>query len=261
MSHNEPRWSLITVTHNSVPALERWWSKVRFVEEAEWVVVDNASSDRSREIAGELGARVIPLAVNRGFGAANNVGFHQSSGRYVIFVNPDVMPQMDDLDLLRSRLDAEPNSLVAPQLLNADGTLQPNGRGLPYLSHKVMNRLQPQRVADLYHRYAAPGEVAPCVWLIGAVVAGRREWLSKLGPWNEKFFLYYEDHDLGLRNGRAGGRSLVMGSAQWMHGWERATITLNWKAWRRELASMTKFYLRYPGLLVPPISARREGKR
>jgi GT2 family glycosyltransferase len=249
MARTEPRWSLITVTYNSARAIETFWSSVELGEDVEWVVVDNASTDHSRQVAAELGARVIALDVNRGFGAANNLGFRASSSPYVCFVNPDVTPQIADLARLDALLEGEERLLVAPQLLNEDGSRQPNGRGVPSLLHKVLHRVRPGLVEHTYRRSAAEGEVVEVDWVMGAVVAGRRDWLSRLGPWDERFFVYYEDSDLGLRNARGGGRTTVVGDVRWVHGWQRETATVNWRAWRREVPSMVKFYSRYPELL------------
>jgi GT2 family glycosyltransferase len=259
MARTEASWSLITVTYNSARAIEAFWSSVDLGDDVEWVVVDNASTDNSRQLATDLGARVIPLDANRGFGAANNIGFHASSAPYVCFVNPDVTPVVAELPRLEALLNDEERLLVAPQLLNEDGSRQPNGRGAPSLLHKVLHRVRPGLVEDTYRREAARGEVVEVDWVMGAALAGRRAWLGSLGPWDERFFVYYEDSDLGLRNARAGGRTLVVGDVRWAHGWQRETASANWRAWRREVPSMVKFYRRYPGLLTLSLSgASRE---
>lgn len=244
-----PTWSLVTVTFNSAKRLRGFWSDYRPSHDVEWIVADNGSDDDSVEVAHGLGAHVIKLERNIGFGGANNVAFRQCAGKYVAFVNPDVTPMISDLPILEGLLDQERNALVAPQLLNSDSTLQPNGRGLPYLAHKVRNRTSPAQGVGTYLHYAEPGELKRVAWLTGAVIAGTRERLSALGPWDERFFVYYEDSDLGLRNEAAGGKNLVVGDIRWLHGWARETASLSLRAWRREVPSMIKFYARYPHLL------------
>ena len=54
----------------------------------EIVVADNGSTDRSREIATDLGARVVPVAA-RGYGAALKGGIEAASGGYVMFADSD----------------------------------------------------------------------------------------------------------------------------------------------------------------------------
>lgn len=266
LAHNQPpqafKWTLITVTFNSAAQLREYWGDIKLPEGVEWVVVDNASSDDSVDVATTLGARVVPLPKNIGFGAANNIGFHSSGAPYVAFVNPDASPRLADLDALRAWLDKHPRDLVSPQLTNPDGSPQPNGRGLPYLAYKVLHRVLPRAVEATYRRYAGEGEVATVDWFIGAVVLGNREWLHHLGPWDERFFVYYEDSDLGLRNAAEGGRSVVIGDCRWVHGWARSTARLSVAAWKLEVPSMVRFYTRYPALLAPlsrPHSKRPAG--
>ena len=244
------RWTLVTTTFNSSLALEKFWSDIRIPDDIEWIVVDNASVDESRVVAKHFGARVIALPKNRGFGAANNIGFWASDSQYVAFVNPDVTVKLSDLELLETVLQHDTRALVAPQLRNSDGSLQPNGRGKPHLAFKVLHRLWPKLVDSKYRRYAGAGELIDVDWLIGAVIAGTRDHLAELGPWDDKFFVYYEDADLCLRNSALGGRNLLVGDANWTHGWARETQgAFKISAWKHELGSMFKFYKRYPNLL------------
>lgn len=262
MNHPSSVWTLITVTHNSAEPLKRYWSSVRLPEDVGWVVVDNGSTDDTVRIARELGAEVIEAGRNLGFGRANNLGMAHSHTPYVAFVNPDVTVDPATLPRLATAIDAE-RALVAPQLLHPDGTAQPNGRGWPILLHKVWNRLSPGRVNGTYRLFAAPGEQREAVWLTGAVVASTREVMQSLGPWDESFFLYYEDTDLCVRARDLGIRSLLIGDVRWTHGWDRATARFNrgaLRAWRREVASMLRFYRRYPRLVLSaPAEASRAG--
>ena len=74
-------WSLVTVTFKSRPDLERFWAG-GVASGIEWIVVDNASTDGSAELAESLGATVVRLSKNVGFGAANNVGIELASAQY-----------------------------------------------------------------------------------------------------------------------------------------------------------------------------------
>ncbi len=244
-------WTLITVTYNSAEALQRFCTQ-QIPDDVEWLVVDNASRDDSAATARGLGARVTVLSHNRGFSAANNIGLAAARGRYVAFVNPDVRVNYDDLQRLSRLLDAAPEPiLVTPQLLNPDGTPQPSGRGVPTLPRKVAHRLQRQH-RNGYRIIADPHSTRYVSWAMGAAVIGRRSALMDLGGWDDHFFVYYEDHDLGLRAWRAGVPMVLVGDVRWTHGWDRATARWSWAAWKLELVGMVKFYARYPTLLVTP---------
>lgn len=260
-TEEQPEWTLITVTYNSRADLEEFWTPDRLSTGAfHWIVIDNHSHDGSADYAKELGASVIELPENRGFGAANNVGFRESESRFIGFVNPDVDVNVDTLPRLAEVADT--GIIVAPQLLNIDGVAQPNGRGPARLSWKVGNRLNEKRYMDSYLKTARPDQVLEVDWLMGAVVMGRRDTWHKVttgpGPWDEAYFVYYEDSDLGERCKRAGVKCALDGRSRWTHGWARETTMPKLKPWLLEFRSMRVFYGRYPSLLVPRNPERME---
>lgn len=243
-------WTIITVTFNSRADLDRYASGRRF-ERARWVVVDNASTDGSADAARAAGADVLVLDRNRGFAAANNRGLAEATTPWVLFANPDVAVVEADLPALASTGTAT-GGLVAPQLLNDDGSVQRNGRGLPFLVDKFGHRGVRLPGADT-HRYLPETWRTPTyvAWVIGAAVGGPRALVDSLGGWDERFFLYYEDHDLGLRAWRLGAPVVVDPAVRWVHGWQRATMHASLTPWRREVASAVRFFRRYPELLLP----------
>lgn len=252
-------WSLITVTYNSAATLRRFWAS-GVPAGVEWIVVDNASSDDSVAAAKELGASVVELKDNLGFSAANNRGLSVAQGKYVAFVNPDVTPTWDSLTTLESTIE-DTGGLVAPQLLNADGSLQPNGRGAPLLAHKVLNRLTKGPRENGYQVLTQAGERRAAFWLIGAVIAGRTDTVRSLGGWNERFFLYYEDKEICIRAWQHGLKVVVDGRVRWTHGWARETSRFRLTPWLREFQSMATFYSLYPEFVLGGPAIRRKYPR
>ncbi|MGK5442028.1 glycosyltransferase family 2 protein [Micromonospora sp. URMC 105] len=251
-------WSVVTVTYNSADTLRRCWRGA--AEPYEWVVVDNCSADDSAAVAEQLGARVIRLPENVGFARANNVALREVTGKYILFANPDLEIRPDGLDVLQRYLDAH-GGLVAPQLLSSEGVPQANGRGFPYATAKLGNRkVWPlSRLHASYRVVAEPGEVRYVAWVMGAAVAGRTADVVKLGGWNERFFLYYEDHELGLRAWRDGLPVALLGDVRWIHHWGRATNSLRWsRAHSLELQSARTFFGMFPEFLIglPPVARR-----
>ena len=178
-----------------------------------------------------------------------------------MFVNPDVRVGCPaDLNRL-ARISRSNGSLIAPQLINPDGSEQPNARGLPFLVDKMANRgvrLPGSRLDD----YAATGLVRPtyAAWVIGAAVGGRGQAFREIGGWDEQYFVYYEDHDLGLRAWRAGMPLVVDPAVRWTHEWQRATKRLRFSPWKHEFASMRRFYAKYPELVSRSRLRRRGGE-
>jgi len=246
-----PKSALITVAHNSAADLERHWSGARELG-VEWIVVDNASTDDSASVAERLGATVIRLDRNSGFSAANNIAAEATDADCLIFVNPDVSCDAEGVRVLATEAKLQ-HALVAPQLLNGDGSTQENGRRMPYLYRKLLHFFGSRLSHAEYEVVADPGVIAQVSWVIGAAVAIPRSVFREIGGWDSTFFIYYEDSDICIRARRAGYRTLLHGDVRWTHGWARATRrSLSWRAWKFELASALKFYARYPRLLLHP---------
>ncbi|GHH76500.1 glycosyltransferase family 2 protein [Promicromonospora soli] len=240
--------SLITVSYNSARTLERFWAGQPFAP-YRWTVVDNNSSDDSKEVARRLGAQVVELDANLGFSAANNVGASATDSEVLIFCNPDVTVTPAGIATLADQVRRH-GGIVAPQLVNSDGSLQENGRGAPFLTRKIKHLFRLHD--DRYQRFAQPGEVTDVVWVMGAVLAVARVDFESLGGWDERFFVYYEDADLGIRAWQRGISVKVDGDVQWHHGWGRETGRgLSARAWKLEFASAARFYGKHPYCLVP----------
>jgi len=245
---SEYTWTLITVTYNSEADIKDFWGGFQRSDSIEWIVVDNNSTDESASIAKTLGAHVIQLRQNYGFSHANNIGLKVATGDYICFLNPDVSITTSGLQILEEAINRN-GGLVAPQLLNSDLSMQPNGRGVPTLSNKILSRLNNNRVKSNYYLFSQPGQVKKVDWVIGAAVAASKATFEMLDGWDATFFVYYEDTDLCLRASNKGLNVWLVGDCQWVHGWARETSGLNFKAWKNELRSMIKFYKRYPRLI------------
>jgi len=175
----------VVVTFNSahcVPALAAalaGWPHV--------VVVDNGSDDGTTSaLARQLPqARVIALAANAGFGAANNQALATVTTPYALLLNPDCLIQTADLQALwQTARDWPQAAVVVPQLVDSRGRPQVN-YGWP-------------RLHGASRGPAADGPL--CVGnACGAVMLLRLDALPTRDWFDTRFFLYYEDEDLCLR--------------------------------------------------------------
>jgi N-acetylglucosaminyl-diphospho-decaprenol L-rhamnosyltransferase len=175
----------------------------------ELIVVDNASADDPERAAGAYDgeSRFVPLPDNRGYGAAANLGVESATGDVVVTLNPDTELLDSGLDALAAFTSRE-RALAGPRLLNPDGSDQPSASGpvvgsWPWVSALVPGALQPaaMRARTEPWRLRRNTRVS---WLSGACVAGPRELLLALGPFDPAIHLYGEDMDLGLRAQAAG---------------------------------------------------------
>ncbi|AEE44867.1 glycosyltransferase family 2 protein [Cellulomonas fimi] len=253
MTHD---WTAITVTYNSAGALRRCWGG--FDGSFRWVVVDNASTDDSVAVAEELGATVFRQPSNVGFSRANNRALRQVETQFVAFVNPDVTVASGSLHRLEATACA--GAVVAPQLTFPDGSVQPNGRGLPFVVDKLAHRGVRVPFARVAEYAPAPGaDLLPVDWVMGAAVAGTTATMRRLGGWDGRYFIYYEDHELGLRAWSRGVPVLVDPNVRWVHEWSRDTARWSPLHWRYEIGSAARFFAAYPLLVMPwrgPAGAR-----
>lgn len=181
---------------------------------AEILVVDNASGDGTAEAArAHDGVRVIELPANVGFGAGINRGLAASSGRYVLWVNPDARLVDGNLAAVVAWMDAHPRAGVAGgKILDPDGSVQRSARTFPSygaaLGHRysVLTRWFPRN--PFSRRYlregASPDTIATVDWVSGAFLLHRREVSNALQGLDEQFFMYCEDVDFCLRASQAG---------------------------------------------------------
>lgn len=162
---------------------------------ASTVVVDNASSDGSAELARELGARVVRNHRNLGFAAAANQGARLGRGDLILFLNPDAVLDHAGLDQLAASLgDDHRLFAVGPRLRRPDGTLQRAWWTFPspaatWVEALGLHRLRPARA----------GVDGAVPFVVGACLLARRRHFEALDGFDERFWLYGEEADLCYR--------------------------------------------------------------
>jgi GT2 family glycosyltransferase len=223
--------ALVTVTHDSREHLERLLASARrHLPDARVVVVDSGSRDGSADAArAHAGVRVVELGENVGFGRATNAGVAQVTEPVSILLNPDVELLDGSLAVLATELrrpDA-PERLLGPQVLRPDGTRQDTAQLRPTSAAAWLGAvLPPATLPPPLRRHVEPWrESGPrrVDWLVGCCLAARTDVLRRLGPFDERIFLYAEDLELGLRAGDLGVQSWFWPSARVLHHGQHAT--------------------------------------
>jgi GT2 family glycosyltransferase len=215
--------SVVVVTFNALPWLEQALDSVRGHET---IVVDNGSSDDTVAFTLERFPEVAVVEQeNLGLAAGWNVGIERTSGRYVLLLNSDAWMHEGALDALVAYADAHPEAaVVAPRLLNPDGTLQRSVRGFPTLwrlatEYFFLRKLAPRsRAFNAFYaghfRHDAPYEAE---FLMGAVWLVRREAMDQVGLADDSFFLFSEEVEWAYRFRQAGWTSLFFPGAEATH--------------------------------------------
>lgn len=194
------------------------------------VVVDNSPDRGLAERLAPLAAPVeyVPLAANLGFAAAVNRGLERSRQATVILLNPDARPEAGCLRGLVDVLGRRGAAVAGPALLPFDDSevpvpsatrTDPTWRTL-VVEHTVAHRLAPAGwLARNYFLSPDAGtEPVACAMVQGACLALRREWLERVGPFDEqRFFLYWEETDFCRRVRAAGGTVLYCPALRCRH--------------------------------------------
>jgi GT2 family glycosyltransferase len=169
----------------------------------ETIVVDNGSSDDSIAfIQARFGdaVRIVPYRDNRGYGAGVNAGIRVARGRYLFALNNDTELDPDCLRTLVATADRHPNAgSCAPKILSfTQRNVIDNVGHLFYPDGLSRGR---GRLEIDHGQYDQPDEV---ISPSGCAVLLRRAMLVDVGLFDEDFFAYVEDTDLGLRARLAG---------------------------------------------------------
>jgi len=207
-----PDLSVVIVTYRSERDIDECLTSVRAAlagMRADIVVVDNASGDRTVEVVRRHpDVTVVALDRNVGFGAGINAGLRATTGRYVLWMNPDGRLTGGSLPAVVAWMDEHPDvGIVGGKILDPGGTVQRSARAFPSygaaLGHRysVLTRWFPRNPwSRRYLRAEASYAVAePVDWVSGACLLHRRAVSDALNGLDEQFFMYVEDVDFCRR--------------------------------------------------------------
>jgi GT2 family glycosyltransferase len=244
----------VIVTHNSARDLEGLvGSRTMHAAFDRLIVVDNASTDDSVDLARAAGAEVVQRGVNDAFGAAANAGAQLTRGDAFCLLNPDIrFDRTHDVRRLARHL-AQPNiGAVAPALVLPDGRLQDASRDIPTPLELVQRRLGGSTSGARFSD--APADVP---WAVGACLVLRREAFDAVGGFDESYRLYFEDVDLCVRLREAGWRVHSDGGVLVRHH-HRAESRRSLTGWatRQHVRSAVRFFRRNPAFLLRPSAPR-----
>jgi GT2 family glycosyltransferase len=223
--------SIIIVNWNSTDFIAQCVSSIlSFVENLQFeiIVVDNASSDDSYLLLPRRfeKVRLICSPENIGFARANNLGFENSSGKYVLFLNPDTKVINAAINFMYSFLQSSPEAgAVGCRLLNADLSVQTSCiQRFPTILNQLTDiewlrlRYPKLRFWGIYPLFAEEQNVLAEVEVIcGACIMIRREVFQGIGLFSSEYFMYGEDADLCYKIREAGRKLIYIGAGTIVH--------------------------------------------
>ncbi len=213
----------VVVTYDALPWIERCLESVAGVET---VVVDNGSSDDTVAVVRERfpSVRVVETE-NHGLCAGWNRGIAETSSEHVLLLNADAWLVEDALGRLLEAAGRYPRAaVVAPRLLNPDGSLQRSVRGFPSLwrlatEYLYLRKLAPRsRVFNAFYGAGFDHASERVVdWVMGSCLLVRRGALEQVGPFDERYFLFSEEVDWMRRAADRGWSVVFTPDARCVH--------------------------------------------
>lgn len=206
--------SIVIVTYHSkhlIETLENIQKECGLLpSQYEIIVVDNGPQSSVQEYALQHSLVYLQNTKNIGFGAAMNKGIQETTGTFVALLNPDILISKQTLPTLLDYLKKNKNvGIVGPKLLTKDDTLQYSCKRFPTLFTLILRRfpcthfIPLLRKKEEYYEMRDFDHTTPLQvdWLSGAFLVARKDIFIEY-PFDESFFLYFDDVDLCRRIGR-----------------------------------------------------------
>lgn len=215
--------SVIIVNYNTKELLNKCVKSVKDTfSEAEIIVVDNASGDKSQDLIKTLDVKYVLLDENLGFSKANNIGLKEATGDAVLFLNPDTVVKQNTLkrclEFLENNKDV---GAVGCKVVLPDGSMDNACKRkfpTPFNSFCTLFK-----VAKVFPRlgynlsYLDDDGVFEVDCLVGAFMMCSLSAIRQTGGFDETFFMYGEDIDLCLRIKKSGFKIWYLGDHEIVH--------------------------------------------
>lgn len=225
--------AVVVVTHFSGEVLRACLESVSEATEHDVrvVVVDNATTDNSvRRVVERIPAvEFHETGENLGYGKAVNYAVERL-GRdveWILVTNPDTVFLPGSIDALyNAAVSDERIGSIGPRILDSDGTVYPSARALPSLGtgvgHALLAHVWPGNPWSARYRRSRAVETLKqgrleAGWLSGACVLVRRTAFDEVGGFDERYFMYFEDVQLGDSLGQRGWTNVYLADALVSH--------------------------------------------
>ena len=218
----------------------------------ETIVIDNASKDGTVSFVQNRYpfVKFIQSEINLGFGKANNLAIQTLNSDYHIIANPDIQFAPDVIERLCDFMEENPDVvLIIPKFLNMDGTEQFTPKRIPtikyllsgYLEHIFHKEIKAR--SEYTFRNQRITEPVDIGFTSGCFMFCRTDALKKVKGFDEKFFLYLEDADLGRRM-KEYGRVMYFPNVAVTHHWDRNNHNFG-SGMLHEFASIYRYYKKW----------------
>jgi hypothetical protein len=261
--------SLVVVHYRSREALERLLASLRAARprSLQEILIVNNSGEPIEDLAPTAGwpVRILSPGRNLGYARGVNEGIRAAAGEDLLILNPDVQVTPGSIEALERAADAHPRAgIVAPKLVNPDGTLQHSARRFYTGKTLVLRRaplgplaarsrtLREHVMADWDH-----ADTRSVDWVIGAAMYVRGRAIRDVGLMDERYFLYFEDVDWCQRMWRHGYEVVYCSDSRMVHDYARSSAQARPRSLRAHVAGLLRFTEKWSALLYAVSQRRR----
>lgn len=256
---------MVTVTYSPGETLETFRTSLKAAtsRSVRVILADNGSTDGAPEKAAEQpDVHLIRTGSNLGYGAAANRGVAELGAEFgwVVVANPDIEWTPGSLDTLLAAAARWPRGAAfGPLIREHNGAVYPSARLLPSfargIGHATLGRLWPANPwTRAYRQEDTTVTERTAGWLSGSCQLFRRAAFDAVGGFDERYFMYFEDVDLGDRLTRAGWLNVYVPSAEVIHLGGHATSQASARMLAAHHESAYRYLAdRHPGPAWAPI--------
>ena len=216
-----PSFNTKEILHNCLKSILENTKEISY----EIIVIDNNSQDGSAEMVEKHFplVKLIKNQENLGFAKANNQGIKIAKGKYFLFLNSDTVIKDKAIEKMVNFIENHKEiDAIGPKLLNSDKTIQPSAGFFPnplvvfvmlFLEHYFGGRF----VRTSY------SQLKQVDWVMGAALMMKKEIVDKIGGFDEKIFMYYDEVDYCYRIRKSGYSIYYYPEAEIIHLWQKSS--------------------------------------
>jgi len=216
------------------------------------IVDNNSKPDYVQRLKQLAGSQVIESGYNGGYGFGHNLAMKEAPPhRYYLVMNPDVSIHDNALKSMVDYMDENPEiALLVPRVLYPNNYLQPLNKRLPNVLDFFVRRFMPRPIRKLSYfekrqqRYEMRDIGYSTSYQVpfpsGCFMLFRAEILAKVGGFDERYFMYLEDCDIGRRTAEY-GKIIYYPHASITHHWTRGAHH-SWRLTYQFIRSMVLYF-------------------
>jgi hypothetical protein len=259
-----PDLSIIVVSYQNAPVLELCLKSIleeterletKLEIKSEIIVVDSETGEKTRDTVKKFILKnhpiiYCPFTENTGFSKSVNRGIRESKGKYLFILNYDIIITQGSLRKMLQYLKDNPKvGILGPKLLNFDGSPQPSAFHFytppiilyrrTFLGKTPWGKKKLKDFVINMEEVSEPTSIDG--WLMGSAHMLRRDNLEKVGPMDERYFMYFEDVDWCRRFREKGMKIIYFPQAALFHYHGKQSATVHF--WEAIFNKMTAIHI------------------